>query len=323
MPPTTPPEEPTIDDSVQPDPPAVPFEAVACPVCGDAMNVRVVLDAGPRGRVVRCRRCDLGYVSPRPVSTIGLYQDPAYFGQTAPDAGEEAGTAAGYLAYAEDSGLMGPYFARVAHELAERLGQGRLLEIGSANGSFLHAAREAGFEVQGVEPGDSAARVARDAGLPVRTGTLDDPGIEAGTWDVIVLLQTVEHLPSPEPALGRLFVLLRPGGTLLMTTPNQHSWLARLSGRRWFEYKPPEHLFLFTPRTIAALLARTGFEEIEVARDVHRYPPRWVLRRLARYFPIARPLVALAERLLPGALLDRTLPVYYGSMRVIARRPSR
>ncbi len=307
-----------IDEQHQLQPPSrVPFEAIACPVCGDAMNVRVVRDDGDRGRIVRCRRCDLGYVSPRPVSTIGLYEDPAYFGQS------ETTSDAGYLAYGEDSGVMREYFARVAHDLAERVGQGRLLEVGCANGSFLRAAREASFEVQGVEPGDSAAQLARDAGLPVLTGILDDPAIEIGAWDVVVLLQTVEHLPSPEPSFARLLTLLRPGGTLLLTTPNQHSWLARLSGKHWFEYKPPEHLFLFTPRTIAALLARVGFEDIEVTRDVHRYPPRWVIGRLGRYVPVARPLVALAERLLPNALLDATLPVYYGSMRVTARRPQR
>ncbi|MGE3855858.1 MAG: class I SAM-dependent methyltransferase [Dehalococcoidia bacterium] len=297
-------------------PPApVPFETVACPVCGDAMNVRVIRDDGPRGRVVRCRRRDLGLVSPRPVSTIGLYEDPAYFGQAG------GNSEAGYLAYDEDSNVMSAYFAGVAHDLAERVGRGRLLEVGCANGSFLRAARAASFEVQGVEPGDSAAQVARAGGLDVLTGTLDDPRIGEGAWDAVVLTQTVEHLPDPASALVRLLALLRPGGVLLMTTPNQHSWLARLSGKRWFEYKPPEHLFLFTPRTIAALLARAGFEEIEVTRDVHRYPPRWVLRRLGRYVPPARPLVAIAERLLPGALLDMTLPVYYGSMRVTARRP--
>ena len=294
---------------------SVPFEAVACPVCLDPANAREVFDAGPRGRVVRCRRCSLGYVSPRPVSTIALYENPAYFGQS------DATSEAGYLAYSEDSDVMRAYFAGVAHDLAERVGRGHLIEIGAANGSFLRAARDAGFDVQGIEPGDAAAEVARASGLPVRTGTLDDPTIERGAWDVVVLLQTVEHLPAPGAALDRLHALLRPGGLLVMTTPNQHSWLARVMGRRWFEYKPPEHLFLFTPRTIAALLARAGFEAIEVSRDVHRYPPRWVLRRLARYVPITRPLVAVTEQLLPAALLDRALPIYYGSMRITARRP--
>lgn len=173
-----------------------------------------------------------------------------------------------------------------------------------------------------MEPGDAAAQVARDAGLSVITGTLDDASIELGAWDAAVLLQTIEHLPHPEPGLARLLVLLKPGGVLVLTTPNQHSWLARLSGKHWFEYKTPEHLFLFTPRTIAALLSRVGFEQVEVTRDVHRYPARWVLRRLARYVTVTRPLVALAERVLPGALLDQTLPVYYGSMRITARRPT-
>ena len=81
---------------------------------------------------MRCRRCSLGYLSPRPASTTDIYADPAYFN------GAE-GT--GYLAYAEDSNVMQAYFARIAHDLAETVGQGRLLEVGSANGSFLRVAR--------------------------------------------------------------------------------------------------------------------------------------------------------------------------------------
>ncbi len=283
------------------------------------MNVRVVRDDGARGRIVRCRRCSLAYLSPRPTSAVDIYADPAYFGLT--ESATSPAADSGYLAYAEDSNVMQAYFALVAHDLAVTVGQGRLVEVGAANGSFLRVARAAGFEVQGVEPGDAAAQVARDAGLPVITGTLDEAPLDLGAWDAAALLQTIEHLPHPEPGLARLLVLLKPGGVLLMTTPNQHSWLAKLSGKRWFEYKTPEHLFLFTPRTITALLSRVGFEQIEVRRDVHRYPPRWVIRRLGRYVPVARPVVAIAERFLPRAFLDWTMPVYYGSMRITARRP--
>lgn len=299
----------------------VELETVPCLLCGtSAAESVLMLDAGANGRIVRCRQCTLTYVSPRPVSTLSLYEDAAYFsaGQA-----ESDGIRRGYDAYLNDAEFLTPYFDRVARAVAERRGErsGRLLEVGCAAGFFLERARRLGFSVQGVEPSRDAARVAVERfGLDVQASPLEQAKLDAGSFDVIVLLQTIEHVRDPAATLAHLRELMKPGGLLLMTTPNQSSWLARLSRSRWFEYKPPEHLVYFTPETMTQLLGKARLADVEIRRDVHRYPPDWVLGRLERYVPPAAPLSRIVRRVAPRGMLDRSLPVYYGSMQVWARR---
>ena len=291
------------------------LEAVPCNLCG-ATDVSTILDVGARGRVVRCRCCGLGYVSPRPASTLHLYEDEGYFGGDPPGGGGH-----GYDSYESDLRALEPYFERLAREIAGIRPGGALLEIGCAAGSFLARAREQGFAVSGVEPSPSARRLAEATlGVTVLAPTVEQAEVPPQSFDVVVLLQTIEHLADPKATLSRIRQLLRPGGLLLLTTPNRSSWLSRLTGRRWFEYKPPEHLYYFTGATMRRMLAASGFSQTVVSRDVHRYPPGFVLGRLRRYAPRSAPIVGAVERLLPQALREFVLPVYYGSMKVRAFR---
>ena len=291
-----------------------PLQVVPCNLCG-ATDPRLILDAGAQGSVVRCRRCDLTYTSPRPPSTRGIYESDAYFQSGAP-------AEHGYASYADDSAVLEPYFLKLVSQLSRRRRSGCLLEVGSAAGFFLRHARQQGFDVTGIELSPGAARQAAERfGLPMITGTLEDAAVDRDSMDVIVLLQTIEHVPDPAATLTRLLELMRPGALLLMTTPNQSSWLARVSRSHWFEYKPPEHLYFFSPRTLRQLLQRAGFCDIEIRRDVHRYPPGWVLDRLARYAPATALLVRSVDRVVPRAILHRwAVPVYYGPMAVWARK---
>lgn len=312
-----------------PDKPTPAFEEVDCNLCGSSEQI-VLFDAGADGRVVRCGSCGLGFVSPRPVDVSAQYEGDDYFSSGTPSdpAGSRGSpTPRGYEAYLADRGALGEYFGRILDDIQRRRRgrpRGRLLEVGCAAGFFLDEARARGYEVAGIEPSPTASAVAREQlRLPVRTGLLGEVDIEHEAWDVIVLLQTIEHLPDPAAALSELRRVLRPGGLLLLTTPDEASWLRRVMGRRWIGYKPPEHLWHFNARTLSGLLLRQGFTDVEVRRDVHRYPPRWLMRRGAHYFPRLAPIVRATELVTPGALLDGyTLPVHWGSIAAWATRPA-
>ena len=80
-----------------------------------------------------------------------------------------------------------------------------------------------------------------------------------GSFDVITMWHTLEHLPDPGAALARSSELLRPDGCLIISVPNASSAQARLGGDAWFHLDLPRHLFQFGPRSISALLSRSGF----------------------------------------------------------------
>ncbi len=143
---------------------------------------------------------------------------------------------------------------------------GRLLDVGCSVGLFLVAARDAGFEVRGVELSPAPARFAREHfGLEVFTGTLRESPLEPASFEVVTLWDVLEHLPDPRAALSDIACLLRPGGVLAVRVPDGefHLWKIRLLrpwfGRRFTWFDVPNHLNHFRPHTLARLLDAAGF----------------------------------------------------------------
>jgi 2-polyprenyl-3-methyl-5-hydroxy-6-metoxy-1,4-benzoquinol methylase len=139
---------------------------------------------------------------------------------------------------------------------------GTILEIGCSYGFFLGAARQQGWKVAGVELGEYAAKYAREElHLPVRTGTLFDlPQDYDGSFDAVVAWHVLEHEPDPGRLLAQARRLLRPGGIVGLRVPNMESLVARLAGPHWQWLSPPEHIYLFSVRTLTRLLTKLGFE---------------------------------------------------------------
>jgi SAM-dependent methyltransferase len=98
----------------------------------------------------------------------------------------------------------------------------------------------------------------------VHTGTLASCSLPAASYDVITLWDVFEHLHDPEATLTEAARLLRPAGLLVMSTPNLASWDRRLFGKYWIGYELPRHLYLFDRWNVTPLLARQGFDLLEV-----------------------------------------------------------
>lgn len=152
--------------------------------------------------------------------------------------------------------------------------KGRLLEIGCSYGHFLRRARQSGWQVQGVEISHVAADWAREEfGIPVCSGTLDQvfPALET-LYDVVVMLHVLEHDPEPARLISQVRRLLRPGGILVVKTPNCSSWIAHVCGRTWEWLTPPAHIYLFSPVSLRLLLEQADFhiESLKTQRgDAH------------------------------------------------------
>lgn len=240
------------------------LEDVACNLCG-ADDTETVYEARylpgqPRDlvrtfrasgdellidRLVRCRRCGLEYVSPRPrggdiVAAYSAGDDPVYVSQV--DARERT-------------------FAKALDRI-ERLkpGKGRLLDIGTAAGAFLGAAKTRGWQCEGCEPNHWMAEWgARHYGVRIRAGELFDQDYAPQSFDVVTLWDVIEHTPDPARVLRRSGELLKPGGLLVINYPDRGSWIARALGRRW-PFLSSVHLYYFKRDTLRRMLERHGFE---------------------------------------------------------------
>ena len=91
-----------------------------------------------------------------------------------------------------------------------------------------------------------------------------DAGLEAGSFDAVVMRDVLEHVRDPRGFLQAARHVLRPDGILALSMPNFASLNALLGGPAWRHLHPEQHLFQFAPRTIDRLLDKCGFEAIEM-----------------------------------------------------------
>jgi 2-polyprenyl-3-methyl-5-hydroxy-6-metoxy-1,4-benzoquinol methylase len=141
----------------------------------------------------------------------------------------------------------------------------RVLEIGCGMGLLISAFRRFGCDVYGVELSEANARFARERlGLQVYTGTVEDAPLEPASFDLVILDNVLEHLPDPKATLKRATDLLRPqGGRLYIDTPNFEVAERLLYGSRWGIYEP-DHVHLFSPKTMARLFEECGLSTVAI-----------------------------------------------------------
>lgn len=153
-------------------------------------------------------------------------------------------------------------------ELLERLSaqQGlprRLLDVGSAAGLFLSAARRRGWEATGVERSPvMAARAAECSDARVVLGIFESMEVLGAPFPVVTAWEVLEHAIAPVAFFAALARATADGGLLALSTPRSDGIPARLLGRRFPMICPPEHLNLFSRESLRLLARREGLTEI-------------------------------------------------------------
>jgi SAM-dependent methyltransferase len=121
-----------------------------------------------------------------------------------------------------------------------------------------------GWETVGVEFDPRAAEIGRSKGLTILNGDVSEQGLASESFDAVVLSHVIEHLPQPGATLRECHRLLRPGGTLVMLTPNADGLGHRRYGRDWMALDPPRHLHIFTPESMERIVRDAGFAAVAV-----------------------------------------------------------
>jgi SAM-dependent methyltransferase len=151
---------------------------------------------------------------------------------------------------------------------------GDLLDVGCFSGLFLSNASKRGFGVSGVEPNYEAYLHVRDFwGFEVAHGNLGAADLSSERFSVIAFLDVIEHVSNPVSELKEALRLLRPGGLLILVTPNVKGLPQRaVKTKRWFTREPfcpiddvPWHLWGFTRESLALCVERAGFIVKEIS----------------------------------------------------------
>jgi 2-polyprenyl-3-methyl-5-hydroxy-6-metoxy-1,4-benzoquinol methylase len=300
--------------------PATLHETVRCNLCGSA-EYRIVYpaverqtsdlveefkssgDEPLRDRLVACQTCGLQYVSPRLRADLIL-------------AGYQEGTDERFVSQAAARERT---FARCLRIIERQTpSRGRLLDVGTAAGSFIYVAAQRGWDVQGCEPNRWLCEWGRTHyNLDIRPGTIFDQHYPNRAFDVVTVWDVLEHTADPMGLLQECRRILKPGGLIVVNYPDIGSWIARLMGRRWL-FLISKHLYYFTRRTAGELLRRAGFDIVQMQPHFQRLELEYVLKRAE---PLAGPLARGANGLASGLGLSRWhVPYWLGQTLVVARR---
>lgn len=233
-------------------------DSVPCNQCGvdDATEVFAAGVAQP-SRIVRCNRCGLMYSSPRTKEPdhvqIQTWDPSQHFVDRDPRRYEKERLQ--IRDYAKTRALINELYPR----------RGKLLEIGSGLGFLLAEFKKDGWDVLGVEPDAAYCHHAKEElGVESLDSILEDAGLAAETFDVILMNHVIEHLGDPLTTLSEINRVLKPSGHLVLETPRYDTLMFKLLGRRERSVSCSGHIYFFTTKTLRNLYEAAGFQTVQL-----------------------------------------------------------
>ena len=139
-------------------------------------------------------------------------------------------------------------------------GPARVLDVGCGSGVLLARMQSLGWQAEGVELDPDGVKAARARGVPVRQGTLEQQGFPGNHFDAVHSAHVIEHVYDPVSLLRECHRILKPGGTLVILTPNIESWGHKHFGSAWLNLDPPRHLVLFSSVTLRRAAEQAGLQ---------------------------------------------------------------
>ena len=255
--------------------------------------------------LMQCPKCQLFWLNPQPIpEDIGkLYS--TYFTHHKPNSDPKL-IMGGFRKFARESilqysynykiggssNLIGLIFSRIGFlkEIAgssvrwiEGKEKGRLLDVGCGDGSFLNRMKQLGWDVMGVEPDEKAVSVAREKfGLEVFHGSLEEAKFSDMHFDAITMNHVIEHVPNPIELLKECLRVLKPGGKMMVATPNIKSLGHHIFGQDWRGLEVPRHITLFSPQALRSCSERVGLNVEDVRTASWSAPWMWAASSFIR-----------------------------------------
>jgi 2-polyprenyl-3-methyl-5-hydroxy-6-metoxy-1,4-benzoquinol methylase len=247
------------------------------------------------GRHVKCKNCHLIYMNPiEKVSKTNEYYSRAK-NNHAPTIRES------YLKTAKSQ-----------LRLIQKYSSGTsLLDVGCAQGFFLFNASKAGYITKGIEISQDAAEYARrEFDLDVEAKPFEELRLPENRFDVVTLWQVLEHVPYPLMILNEVHRILKPGGLLVVSTPNIEGIPAKVLRKRWWDIKRL-HINQFTIKTLSDILRNAGFRNISSVSYRGFVSLSILLTMMLKYLDAYERLKALfnPDSIL-GKILNRIMLIY-------------
>ncbi len=259
------------------------MEYVTCNLCGSDNTYSLFKKKDKLGtvriefHVVECLRCGLLYVNPRPdQGEIGKFYPEIYSWKETLKADSLLTKWIRRLENFYRYHLLRNEVSRVIRFTGKN--SGKVLDIGCGTGDRLHAFRNRGFDVHGVEPSHSATYAKDFLKLNVIEGDLCSAHFQENFFDIITLYHALEHTHDPMKVCQEIFRILREGGFLITQVPNKDCFQFKLFKERWAAFDVPRDLYYFGIHPLSSYLKRVGFKILKIDHFMNWWhPPTLVL----------------------------------------------
>jgi SAM-dependent methyltransferase len=170
-----------------------------------------------------------------------------------------------------------------------------MLEIGSNIGFFANFIKKKGIAIETVEMNNELRYFQQNVYGITSVESLDTIGSNK-KFDVIILMDVLEHIPGPVDFLMKTTEYLSKDGIIFLQFPNKNSLAAKLAGEKWGWWSAPDHLYHFSDLAVSVLARRSGL----------------TIQYLTKASPIVDDLISLpyiGKLLLPLLIINRIIPI--------------
>lgn len=174
----------------------------------------------------------------------------------------------------------------------------KVLDIGCGFGETMGYYQSRGCEAYGVEADENIRRVIGKFGYNIEVGLFDPRRYQQDYFDYITMGQVVEHLVNPLEELRGVADILKPGGRLIISTPNANGWGRRLFGRKWINWHAPYHIQMFSVKSMTTAAEQAGLKVERFETTTHS---EWLFYQLIH-------LVLYPERGVPSVFWSSKAP---------------
>lgn len=246
-------------------------EECNCLVCNSNNYTKIGEEAGLG--IVKCNDCSMIYANPRAKAS-----QENYFGDSSVFFEEARLIFKGKKRHHRDKN-----YEYEVQQLKRFKKSGNLLDIGTNMGFFLRKAKDAGYDVEGVEPSPSLAKIAHEQwGIKIHNSFLENTDLPTESFDIITLIDVFEHVTNPKELLQKCNSLLKKDGVIAIKIPNgdyNHfkSKLAKKLGasNNMQIWDVCEHVGHYTPKTFNKIVSEKGFRVIKKIIPLPIHSPIW------------------------------------------------
>jgi len=209
-------------------------------------------------RLYRCPKCKLTKTefTKRYASFVNTFYSKGYF------TGDPKYSA--FSGYEKDKQCITRNLQQVLRQVKKYVPtNAKVLDVGCAMGFMVELARLQGYDAYGFDPSSYAlSHVSPTIKQYVAKATIATASYPKNSFDVIILTDIIEHVPDPVGSITILQQFLKRGGYIVIATGDTQSTAAKLLGKHWTFYIPPQHLVFLSKDTLTTILQRTGFTPV-------------------------------------------------------------